>query len=609
MRVERERPGRWVFRLGELVHRGVILCLLLAGCPQQPAKEPPPPLERPTVEHTPPQDSIAARPDPALVPKGPVATPQTPVVESSRVRFEQRAATYGLDFTYLNGAQGQLLMVESIGGGAGWLDYDHDGRLDVYLTQGGDPAAPDDQPRPSDACFRQLQNGQFRDVAQVAGLIERQYGQGVACGDFDNDGFRDLYVTNVGRNSFFINNGDGTFSEVAAELGLDDSRWSTSAAWGDLDLDGDLDLYVCNYLQYDPYQPFKCEKDGQPALCHPRQLDHWPDECFENLGDGRFAARSEEWQLTGDGNKALGVAIADFSNDGWPDVYVANDTTPNFLFQNQHDKTFAESGLRLGVALSGDGAKQASMGVAVSDYDHSGSLDLYLTHFTGETNTLYQNLGEYGFQDVSGRTRIHHLTFQNLGFGAVMTDFDTDGQTDLLVANGHIDEVNADGNGYEQFPQLLTFNGATWFDTSAEAGEYFSRKYVGRAIALGDYDNDGDDDVLIVHQNKPAELLANVSEQGTWLRLRFLGTQANRDGIGTRVAVAVDGEPLPTRFELPGGTSYCASHQPHLLIPLPESAGSTTLSIHWPGGSTQELHIDNQYNRLLTVVEGRGVLD
>ncbi|MCA9059829.1 MAG: VCBS repeat-containing protein, partial [Planctomycetaceae bacterium] len=456
-------------------------------------------------------------------------------VETSegKLHFASVAADAGVEFVYQNGASGKLLMVESLGGGAGWLDFDRDGLLDVWFCQGGDPATMQPATRPLDQLFRQRSTGSFVSATEFAGISETGYSQGVAVGDFDNDGFPDVYVTNCGPNTFFRNLGDGTFEEVAAQISIDDSRWSSSAAWADLDLDGDLDLYVCNYVQYDPLNPMKCEKDGRPALCHPRQIPHWPDECYENQGDGTFVPRARDWGLFGDGNKGLGVVVADLTNDGFPDIYVANDTTPNFLFVSARGKGFTESALRLGTALSGDGAMQASMGVAIGDYDRSGTLDLCLTHFTGESNTLYQNLGAFGFNDVSGLTGIHQATLNRLGFGTVMHDFDANGTMEMMVTNGHIDDLHADGDGYEQLPMLLTWNGSRWKDVSAAACPEFTQKRVGRGIALGDYDADGDDDMLIVHQNSPSMLLRNDSDGGHWLRLQFIGRRSSRSGQGT----------------------------------------------------------------------------
>ncbi len=516
------------------------------------------------------------------------------------VRFRDIARSAGVDFVYLNGGDGRELMVESLGGGAAWLDYDADGNPDVYFTQGGKPDSSDRASEPHDVLFRQLSSGQFRAVTDAACIDSREYGMGIAAADYDQDGFDDLYVTAVGPNRLFRNCGDGTFTEVTADAGVNDDRWSTSAAWGDLDQDGDLDLYCCNYLQYDPFDPLECLKDGRPALCHPRQLDAWPDECFENLGDGRFARAASRWQLTGDGNKGLGVVVADLNNDARPDVYVANDTTPNFLFLATASGMFEESAMRSGGALSAEGAKQASMGVALADYDANGFLDVFLTHFTGESNTLYQNLGESGLHDISGPTGIRRISNDYLGFGTVMQDFDQNGTPELIVANGHIDSQNADGAGYEQHACLMTWLAPRWLDVSEFAGEYFTQPKVGRALATADFDGDGDLDVAIANQNSPAALLANVSERGNWLSLRLLGTRSNRSAIGTRVTV-IQGD-RQWMQELAGGTSYCATHEKRLIFGLGESSGPCQLKVRWPDGVTQQID-DVECSQTLVLVE------
>lgn len=508
-------------------------------------------------------------------------------VPDSGVRFQDIAVQAGIEFQYLNGADGRELMVESLGGGVAWCDFDRDDLPDLYFTQGGSPAVSDRSGEPADQVFRQVGPGEFQSVSESARITCREYGMGAAAADFDNDGFDDIYVTCVGPNCLFRNCGDGTFEEVSQATGVEDERWGTSAAWGDLDLDGDLDLYCCNYLQYDPLNPLVCEKDGRPALCHPRQLDAWPDECFENLGDGTFARSTSQWRLQGEGGKGLGVVITDLNNDGRPDVFVANDTTANFLFLATETGQFKESGLRVGGALSAEGAMQASMGIAVGDYDGNGFIDLLLTHFTGESNTLYQNLGDSGLHDVSGPAGIRRISNDFLGFGAVMHDFDQSGSLELLVANGHIDSQNADGAGYEQPACLMTSGGDAWFDISSQAGDYFRQPKVGRGTATADFDLDGDLDVMIVNQNSPAALLENVSKRGHWLKFRFIGGRVNRSAIGTRVVVR-QGNNVRMQ-ELAGGTSYCASQQKVLIFGLGDAKEPCSIEVHWPGGGIQNL--------------------
>jgi hypothetical protein len=537
------------------------------------------------------------RPDPAPSPAAPtkqVAPKRLEITGRSksnegaacRVRFVETAAQSGIDFVYENGATGRELMVESLGGGAAWFDYDADGLVDLYFTQGGQPDVDDRSSQPRDALYRQTGSGQFQAVTNDVLISCHEYGMGVAVADYDNDGFDDIYVTAVGPNRFFRNCGDGTFEEATLEAGVEDDRWSTSAAWGDLDQDGDLDLYCCNYLQYDPMDPLECLKDGRPALCHPRQLEAWPDECFENLGDGTFARASSRWQLEGEGNKGLGVVIADLNNDARPDVYVANDTTANFLFLATESDTFEESALRFGGALSAEGAMQASMGVALGDYDGNGFLDLFLAHFTGESNTLYQNLGESGLHDVSGPTGVRRISNDYLGFGTVLHDFDQNGTPELLVANGHIDSQNADGAGYAQHACVMTWANPQWNDVSESSGEYFTQPKVGRAVATADFDGDGDLDVVIANQNSPAALLENTSERGHWLAIRLIGTRGNRSATGTRVIVT-QGDRKWIQ-ELAGGTSYCSSHEKLLVFGFGESSTPCQVEIRWPNGNIQQ---------------------
>lgn len=515
------------------------------------------------------------------------------------IRFVRRAEALNVSHVYDTGAKGQLLMVESTGAGLGWLDFDRDGNMDLFCVQGGDPTLSDTSSNPSDQLFRQAA-GNFGSVTAAAGIRDTDFGQGIAVADYNSDGFPDLYITNVGHNQLYCNNGDGTFTRVTDTPATKLRRWSSSAAWGDVDRDGDLDLYVGNYLRYDPLNPFPCEKDGKPAMCHPFQLEHWPDEFFENLGDGSFRSCAQEKGLFGDGNKALGVIITDLSGDGWPDIYVANDTTANFYFLNQKDGTFEEASSRLGGALNAAGAMQASMGIAAGDYDRSGTTDILLTHFTGEANTLYQNLKDIGLFDVTGRTGLLPVSDPKLGFGTLMADFDANGQLDLVIANGHIDSTNADGDGFEQCAQLLTFDGRRWKDLLDEPCDYFSQKHVGRGVALADFDNDGDPDLAIGHQNESLEILENVSERGQWLKVVPIPRASNRSAIGVSGELDIGGEKWFT--EIYGGTSFCASHESALFFGAGAVTGKATLTLRWPDGAQSVL--DNvELNQILTIRE------
>ncbi|MEO8498006.1 MAG: CRTAC1 family protein, partial [Planctomycetota bacterium] len=427
----------------------------------------------------------------------------------------------------------------------------------------------------------------FHDVAAKAGIAEFGYGQGVAVGDYDNDGFDDVYITNVGANTFWKNLGDGTFKEIGASTGVNDDRWSTSAAWADLDRDGDLDLYVCNYLQYDPMHPLDCRtQKGESRICHPKDVEAWPDECYMNQGDGTFLPEAKSRGLFGDGNKALGVAVADFNNDEWPDIYVANDTTANFLFVNQGDGHFKEEAYLLGCAVDRNGSFQASMGLGVADIDDNGFLDIYSTHFYEESNTLYQNLGAQGFHDMTGLAGLHNMTMPYLGFGVAIDDFDQNGLPDIFVTNGHIE--NFPGNPLRKMhPQLISFDGRDWRDDGAAAGDYFAGKYVGRGVAACDLDADGDVDLAIVHQNDPMAVLRNDSQRGHWLKFQFRGRASNRRGIGCRVTVRCGGAELMQ--ELCGGTSYDSTNQPALVFGLGDRDAACDVDIHWPSGRRQHL--------------------
>ncbi len=555
-----------------------------------------------------PEDHVALPPDerPSQVSVGiplerlteaSVATSAT-----SSLKFVELAPELTPGFTYINGSQGRRLMVEATGGGCAWLDFDRDGECDLYFVQGG---IPDENPvagADHDRIWRHSRD-HFSDVTDVANVHEIGYGQGVCSGDFDNDGFDDLFVTNVGQNSLLRNLGDGTFEEVR-NWGGDESRvWSSSAAWADVDQDGDLDLYVCNYCDFDPYHPQVCTNEsGLQIQCAPNQVAPVADELFLNVGDGQFMSVAQQWQLSGSGNRALGVVVANFMGDSVPEIYVANDATANFLFRRDSPGKYEEIASATGCALDANGLGQASMGIATGDYNRDGLLDIYLTHFEGEWNTLYQNLGESGFRDVTADVQAVQMTIPGVGFGTIMQDFDQNGFDDLFIANGHIDDRGRK-QVLEMPPQLLTYDGSVWRDVGLDAGEYFNSRYVGRGCSEADFDNDGDFDIAVVHQNRPAQILVNVSSRGHWLAIDLVGKTSNRRGIGSSVLVH-QGAANFTQ-QLVAGGSYCSSRQPRLIFGLGESALPCRVEVQWSDGTRQTL-TDVTVDQKLVIVEEDG---
>ncbi len=518
-----------------------------------------------------------------------LAKPEKPASDSSQLAsafaFTEVHEELGIQHVFQTGARGRLLATETLGGGCGWIDYDRDGRIDIFCNQGGDATVLDLQTQPVDTLFRNLETSWQRVDAQ-ARLVESAFSQAVAVGDYDNDGFQDVYVSNVFANSFWRNCGDGTFLEIASYAGVADPRWSSTAAWGDLDKDGDLDLYVCNYLVYDPMHPTPCvDGKGRVMLCNPSKLEPWPDACYMNQGDGTFLDQAKEMGLVGPGNRALSAAIADFNNDRWPDIYVANDTNDNFLFLNRKDGHFDEQAKLYGCAADHLGMPQGSMGLAVNDFDGNGYLDIYSTHYTNESNTLYANFGEKGFQDVTGRMGLHLPTLPYLGFGTVMQDFNQDGRMELFVGNGHVVTAEHEPNP-RMNAQLFSYpGGKAWVDLTRSLGGYFDKLWMARGVATADYDKDGDLDLLILNLDDRTCLLRNDSQRGSWLKLSFIGRESNRFGIGVRVQLTA-GDRVYMQ-ELCGGTSFAASHEPILAFGLGQFTGNVSLKISWPSGVDQ----------------------
>jgi len=452
----------------------------------------------------------------------------------------------------------------------------------------------------------------FTDVTSAASLTTRGYGMGVAVGDIDNDGWVDLYLTHLGVNQLFHNNGDGTFADVTRRSGTGDPSWSVSASFVDVDRDGWLDLYVANYLRYSADSDVDCfDEKGVPDYCAPTEYRPQPDRLYRNRGNGTFEDITTRALVGGDYGPALGVLGGDFNGDGWMDILVANDGQENLLWINQHDGTFRNEALTAGVALNAEGRPEADMGIDAGDFDNDGDDDVFITHWAGETNTLFTQVGPGLFEDRTAQTHLGPPSLPLTGFGAGWLDFDNDTWLDLLVVNGaviHKDALVAAGDPFplHERKQLFRNTGSGQFDeVSARAGAVFALSEVGRGAAFGDVDNDGDVDVLVGNNNGRARLLVNtLGSQRNWIGLRLVEGQPPRDITGARVAVTLaDGRTLWRRARADG--SYASSNDPRVLVGLGESAQAPDVRVLWPDGRSEQWSAV-AVRRWTTLVRGTG---
>jgi len=539
-----------------------------------------------------------------------VLVPASPSGQASRpkpdrpARFVDVTAQSKIDFVHKSGASPEKHMVETFGSGVAWIDYDNDGFQDLYFVNGAPGAA--------NVLYRNNRDGTFKDVTAQArvdgsGAGKGAYKTGVAVGDYDNNGYLDLYVTSFGPDILYKNNGDGTFADVTAAAGVagGPAEWSTSTGFLDFDRDGDLDLYVTNYLDYrlndNPYCGLR--KDGYRMYCHPTMFDGMADRLFRNNGNGTFTDVSRQAGIANPAGKGLGVALCDFDRDGDTDIYIANDMVRNFLYRNNGNGTFVDVAYAAGVGFDSNGKPQAGMGVDCADVDANGLPDIFVTNFSEELNTLYSNLGEGLFEDITVKAGLGS-GFIPLGFGTKMFDVDNDGDLDIHVTNGHvIDNVKLyqPNLSYAQKDLLYENVGGRFRDVSAQGGPALQTERVGRGLAVADFDNDGNLDVVISSVGRPPALLRNQGAGGgNWIMIRAQGSKSNGFGLGATVRIQTSAG-LQVR-EINNVASYLSANDIRLHVGLGAAKTVQQIDVLWPSGTKQTLK-DVAVNQILVIKE------
>lgn len=591
--------------------RLAILMILLAGCSSGRSPE----SSAPKVSNLRKTDESAKENSaPAANPPKSVSVTSVETVPKS-IRFEDTASAAGLTTPHYPAAHGQFRLVETMGGGVGLIDFDADGRLDIYLTQGAEIPADSADKSHAAQLYRNLGDGKFENVAEKAGVAFRGYGQGVAVGDYDGDGHDDLYVAGFESAALYRNRGNGTFEDRTEASGLKGRGWATSTAFADLDSDGDLDLYVVRYLadtvDAAGRPTVTCNAlPGQIGYCPP--LAHFPaaDSLYRNEGNGTFTDIGPEIGLDKSPGNGLGLAIADFDDDGKLDIFVANDKTPCQLYRNLGGLKFEEVGLSWGVAFDESGEPTAAMGVAVGDTDNDGLPDILVTNFYEEGATLYRNLGGGRFEVATARGRLKIPTRGRLGFGTGFADFDNDGFLDLFITNGHVNDVTALRMPFRMKPQMFRNDSRGRFaDVSDSSGPYFETARLGRGAAFGDLDDDGRVDVVVTHNDEPPALLINKKMPGDdsrSLRLKLVPAPVGGKAVsplGAVVKAELDDARTLTRF-LAAGTSYLSANDTRLTIGVGKAAGVKKLTVRWPSGRS-ESWADLPLDRQVVIEEGR----
>lgn len=518
----------------------------------------------------------------------------------------------GITWTHKNGRSEEMFLPETTGAGCAFLDYDNDGWLDIYLVNSGKCDFYNPQPALRNALYHNNRDGTFTDVTDKAGVGSGGYGQGVSVGDYDGDGFPDMYLTQYGKSILYHNNGDGTFADVTEKAGVAAPGWASSAVWFDYDNDGRLDLFVCRFVDFDKSKNKFCgnRETGQRYYCIPRVYDPMPSWLFHNNGDGTFTDVSNRSDIGKSLGKAWGVVATDINNDGWMDLFVANDTVANFLFANRGKGQFEEIGLQADVGYSADGRARSGMGVDSADYDQDGWMDLFVSNVDQEMYALYHNEHDEVFDDMAVATGIGMTTRLMSGWGAKFFDYDNDGDLDLFLANGHPDdriEERYSQVKYKEPMLLFRNNGKGFQNVSDTAGPVFTQSFAARGMAIGDFNNDGAVDVLVsVNNAAPVLLKNNAGRQNHWLGVRLIGKTANPDAVGALVTYQA-GDLKRSRFKV-GGGSYLSSHDPRIVLGLGSHTKVDGLEVKWPQPSGKtERFTDLTADRYITIVEGQGI--
>jgi hypothetical protein len=527
------------------------------------------------------------------------------------ISFTDITARAGINFKHVSSPEKKYI-VESMSGGLALFDYDNDGYLDLYLVNSLTVDLVKSKQKTRSALYHNNGNQTFTEVTDKAGIGDIGWGMGATIGDYNNDGWEDLYVTCLGPNHLLKNNGDGTFKDVTQSAGVGDPRWSAGAVFVDYDNDGKADLFVANYVDFDVNnlpefgKGRTCQFKGVPVQCGPRGLKGAGDSLYHNNGDGTFTDVSKKAGVSDpDGYYGLGVIASDFDGDGRVDIFVANDSTPNFLYHNNGDGTFKDTGFLSGIAVNENGSEQGSMGVTLGDYDHDERLDLFITNFDDDYNTLYHADGAGSFTDVSYAAKVAAVSLPYVGWGTKFFDYDNDGWVDLLVVNGHV------------YPQLPTYRqrnlvhhnnrDGTFSEVGAQLGAPFAEQRTGRGAAFGDVDNDGDVDVVINNLDGPPQVLRNDGGNiNNAIVMKLVGVRSNRDGLGARVKI-VSGE-LVQIDEVHSGASYLSQSDLRLYFGLEKRTRVDLIEVHWPSGVVDKI-TDARVNKILTLKEGQGLVE